>query len=678
MPGIGELVRKDLLARNLSTLRHFLSPRLKTDELAFVPPTYCFPEERACLAEAIERGVTNRWICKPAASAGARGVEIVDDPLVFLSASSGGHWVCQPYIEDPLLLHGHKFIVKAYLLLRRLEPLEAYLHSEPRVLLAPEPYRRGDWDDRARHITNPGATPGHYGEHWAWEELAAALQAEGIDAERAWADVRRIATWVLFATRGKMLAQQRSVGWPSERSYEVLAVDVLFDARGKIWLLEGNYNPSHGPGHRSAMSNVALRSAGWADAFCADLLAQLGLVSSPGRTAAFEPLLPPWDDWADPLPVAADVVTHAVGNELLLARAEHPLALLDSTSSVVWQGVAWGLRSTEIAAALAARFPEVGNEQILADTRTAIAAWRWSGWLVDRQPAPPDRFDMRFAGVPLRLQLQVPGALAWLELALARYRLEGADQPARTLTLEPAGEALAWRTARRSIPCAALDGALPILRALLIRGALSAEPRAHAATVALSGDEVLLLVGVSGSGKSTLAAYLHVDPATNGCLGDEAVRLSLVGGKLHASAVPAPIALEAGAWPWLAERLPSLLQQPIHRRHDRERVRYLAPVSAEEVAPRQVRAIVWLEFMADAITRLEPLEPAAALRSLFGSVITLESRSSAPAPLLVWVAALAATPSYHLRHGSLHDARTALAPLLESSGPSGLAGPGSG
>lgn len=116
------------------------------------------------------------------------------------------------------------------------------------------------------------------------------------------------------------------------------------------------------------------------------------------------------------------------------------------------------------------------------------------------------------------------------------------------------------------------DQAAPVLKGYLVDDVLNGMDNClalHTACLVQSGQAMLLL-GSPGSGKTTLALYML--DAGFGYVGDDIALLhpdGLVHGLRFLPAV------KAGAWPLVAKIRNDLLQQPVHRRMDAKRVRYL-------------------------------------------------------------------------------------------------------
>lgn len=67
---------------------------------------------------------------KPVGRSRGEGIFLVSD---ICHVAYGEAMVVQKYVERPLLLHGHKFDLRLYVLVTSFNPLEAFLYQEVRA-----------------------------------------------------------------------------------------------------------------------------------------------------------------------------------------------------------------------------------------------------------------------------------------------------------------------------------------------------------------------------------------------------------------------------------------------------------------------------------------------------------------------------------------------------------------
>jgi hypothetical protein len=199
------------------------------------------------------------------------------------------------------------------------------------------------------------------------------------------------------------------------------------------------------------------------------------------------------------------------------------------------------------------------------------------------------------------------------------------------------------------------DELVPVAKIALVTLALERSTdfgAVHAAAVARRpGGPCVLIVGPSGSGKSTLTAAL----AARGfvALGDDTIALAR--GGLAARPVPFGICVKDGAWDLLRERVPSLGEQPVHRRLDGKIVRYLVrPRAFGRDARFPVKAVVFPRRSPGVDPCLAPLGRSDALRGLLAEFCPLGAPliSAEVDRLARWACAI---DGYELRYADLDD-----------------------
>jgi hypothetical protein len=77
------------------------------------------------------------WIAKPTASSRGRGIYIVNS---LKEINRQEQQVISRYIDNPLLLQGHKFDLRIYVVITCYDPLRVYVFREGLVRFASEKY----------------------------------------------------------------------------------------------------------------------------------------------------------------------------------------------------------------------------------------------------------------------------------------------------------------------------------------------------------------------------------------------------------------------------------------------------------------------------------------------------------------------------------------------------------
>uniref|UniRef100_G1PTD0 Tubulin tyrosine ligase like 13 n=1 Tax=Myotis lucifugus TaxID=59463 RepID=G1PTD0_MYOLU len=135
-PGMTEICRKDLLARNLKR-RQKIYPR-----------EYNYGDFHACGRQR----KTRTFICKPDSGCQGRGIFITRNPR---EIKIGEHMICQQYISKPFLIDGFKFDMRIYVLLTSCDPLRIFMYEEGLARFATMPYVEPNHSNLMGH--QPGA-----------------------------------------------------------------------------------------------------------------------------------------------------------------------------------------------------------------------------------------------------------------------------------------------------------------------------------------------------------------------------------------------------------------------------------------------------------------------------------------------------------------------------------------
>ncbi|XP_030915536.1 vacuolar protein sorting-associated protein 33B, partial [Geospiza fortis] len=121
-PGMIELCRKDLLARNLNRML-----RLFPKEYNIFPRTWCLPADYGDFHAYRSMRKARTFICKPDNSCQGRGIFITHHPE---EIKHGERMICQQYISEPFLIDGFKFDMRIYVLVTSCDPLKIFLYKE--------------------------------------------------------------------------------------------------------------------------------------------------------------------------------------------------------------------------------------------------------------------------------------------------------------------------------------------------------------------------------------------------------------------------------------------------------------------------------------------------------------------------------------------------------------------
>lgn len=314
-PGEEELGAKDRLARLVRGL-------------GLCPATYVLPEEAAALeGEAAASAAGRLWIVKPCQQGEGRHVAVLrgQDGLRDAGALSR-RCVVSEYLAEPLLIGGRKVDLRVYVLVTSIEPhLEASIFRDGLVRFCGEEYdvSEGGLQRVGGHVSN-NAVQSKAQRHaaalnWSLPQLWSFLASSGgPGATAVWRRIHRLVRDTLEAwwpDARAAASRSRAAGGGALRCYSLLALDLLLDRRGAVWLLEVNPKPAL---HAQSASLKAVFPVHFAvkSALLADLFSLVGLPHHAGG------------------PAARQVHPGHLGFELLLPSARNPAVRF--TVGIIW------------------------------------------------------------------------------------------------------------------------------------------------------------------------------------------------------------------------------------------------------------------------------------------------------------------------------------------------------
>ncbi|XP_054372188.1 tubulin polyglutamylase TTLL13 isoform X1 [Molothrus ater] len=249
-PGMIELCRKDLLARNLNRML-----RLFPKEYNIFPRTWCLPADYGDFHAYRSMRKARTFICKPDNSCQGRGIFITHHPE---EIKHGERMICQQYISEPFLIDGFKFDMRIYVLVTSCDPLKIFLYKEGLARFATMRYidnSTRNLGDICMHLTNYAINKHNenfikddmVGSKRKLSTLNAWMAKHNYDTSKLWADIDDIVIKTLISAHPVLKHHYQSCF--SNRTtgcacFEILGFDILLDRRLKPWLLEVNHSPS--------------------------------------------------------------------------------------------------------------------------------------------------------------------------------------------------------------------------------------------------------------------------------------------------------------------------------------------------------------------------------------------------------------------------------------------------
>ncbi|XP_026711572.1 tubulin polyglutamylase TTLL6 isoform X3 [Athene cunicularia] len=249
-PGMIEICRKDLLARNLNRML-----RLFPKEYNIFPRTWCLPADYGDF-QAYRRMRRNRtFICKPDSGCQGRGIFITHNPE---EIKHGERMICQQYISKPFLIDGFKFDMRIYVLVTSCDPLRIFVYKEGLARFATMRYidpSSRNLGDICMHLTNYAINK--HNENFIQDDtigskrklstLNAWMRDNSYNTTKLWENIEDIIIKTLISAHPVVKHNYQSC-FPNHTTgcacFEILGFDILLDRKLKPWLLEVNHSPS--------------------------------------------------------------------------------------------------------------------------------------------------------------------------------------------------------------------------------------------------------------------------------------------------------------------------------------------------------------------------------------------------------------------------------------------------
>ncbi|KAG7487764.1 hypothetical protein MATL_G00026920 [Megalops atlanticus] len=259
-PGMGEICRKDCLARNMAKMI-----KNQPQEYSFIPKTWIFPAEytqfQNYVKELRRKRKQKTFIVKPANGAMGHGISLIRN-CEKLPAQD--HFIVQEYLDKPFLMEGYKFDLRIYILVTSCDPLRIFLYNDGLVRMGTEKYHapnESNLNQLYMHLTNYSVNK--HNENFERDEtvdkgskrsigwFTEFLRTNDHDVAKFWGDVSELVVKTLIVAEPHVLHAYRMCrpGQPPGSDsvcFEVLGFDIILDRKLKPWLLEINRAPSFG------------------------------------------------------------------------------------------------------------------------------------------------------------------------------------------------------------------------------------------------------------------------------------------------------------------------------------------------------------------------------------------------------------------------------------------------
>ncbi|CAI8057814.1 Tubulin polyglutamylase TTLL7 [Geodia barretti] len=259
-PGMGEISRKDALARNIQRMR-----KENRREYNFYPGTWVLPADHGVLSQHTARLRRRRqrktFIVKPHHGSMGNGIYLTQSPDAILPSEKA---IVQEYLDKPFLLDGFKCDLRIYVLVTSCKPLRILVFKDGLVRLSTERYSPPsdfNLEQMCMHLTNYSINRhsasfdtderDDRGSKRTLSSFMVWLHKTGHNVVELWAKIHDIIVKTLILAYPHILHSctvSRHGHLPNGKSqfFEILGFDVLLDHTLQPWVLEVNRSPSFG------------------------------------------------------------------------------------------------------------------------------------------------------------------------------------------------------------------------------------------------------------------------------------------------------------------------------------------------------------------------------------------------------------------------------------------------
>ena len=166
--------------------------------------------------------------------------------------------VISRYIGNPLLINGHKFDLRLYVVVTSYEPLRVYIFKEGLVRFASVEYNtRADNQNLFVHLTNYSINRKHknfisnsdaekddVSFKWSLAAFNDHLESVGINMGFLWSRIFDVVIKTIALAEPYVLRESKRLQLHRSCCFEILGFDIMVDSELKPWVLEVNLNPS--------------------------------------------------------------------------------------------------------------------------------------------------------------------------------------------------------------------------------------------------------------------------------------------------------------------------------------------------------------------------------------------------------------------------------------------------
>ncbi|KAK1881871.1 Tubulin polyglutamylase ttll6 [Dissostichus eleginoides] len=249
-PGMSEICRKDLLARNMNRML-----KLFPKDYNIFPRTWCLPADYSDFQAYTRAKKSKTYICKPDTGCQGKGIIITKSSK---DIQPGEHMICQVYVSKPYIIDGFKFDLRIYVLVTSCNPFSIFMFKEGLTRFCTTKYNeptQSNVEDVCMHLTNYAINKNS--ENFVRDEdkgskrklstLTKLLESINCNTDKMWHDIEDVIIKTLISAH-PILKHNYHTCFPNHTTgsacFEILGFDVLLDHRLRPWVLEVNHSPS--------------------------------------------------------------------------------------------------------------------------------------------------------------------------------------------------------------------------------------------------------------------------------------------------------------------------------------------------------------------------------------------------------------------------------------------------
>lgn len=99
-------------------------------EYRFMPDSFLLPDEIKDLEHHMRHFPNQTFICKPSKGCQGAGISLIKRFQDLPRSAQTNEFLVQRYIENPLLFNNKKFDIRLYVVIKSVDPIEAYMCEE--------------------------------------------------------------------------------------------------------------------------------------------------------------------------------------------------------------------------------------------------------------------------------------------------------------------------------------------------------------------------------------------------------------------------------------------------------------------------------------------------------------------------------------------------------------------